>query len=117
MPSNTNISHIYLLTETFGYDESKKEDTGDDEDDLCEVKPSDDPIDNGDDNDKKDEYDDKDDLCKVEPSDDPLDELVLFGQRRHPGHLLGAAGIVCSKDIEPRQTIEIKTRTKTMVTC
>ena len=75
---------------------------------MCEVKPSDDPIDNSDDehNDKKDEYADEDNLCKVEASNNPLDELVLFGQRRHPGHLLGAAEIVDSKDFEPRQTIE-----------
>ena len=44
---------------------------------------------NGDD----DDDDDDDDLCKIKPANYPLDELVLFGQRRNPGHLFRATWV------------------------
>ena len=36
---------------------------------------------------------DDDDLCKIKPANYPLDELVLFGQRRNPGHLFRATWV------------------------
>ena len=51
---------------------------------------NDDDDDDDNDGNDDDDDDDDDDLCKIKPANYPLDELVLFGQRRNPGHLFRA---------------------------